>query len=230
MFKIFDLFKRKPKEEKSDNDNCEFEFMESIGDVLEKRYDREARAHKGLSEKYDNLDELPKQEYHSLMREETDKICLEDETEDRKRKKSLCTIRTLRGKKKLQNAIDAGQNVLKQEVKASTCIKVKDVIRFNTKTFRFDRVAYDYYSIMESNIRVIKIITYYPYKFPKEAAYLLPKDLEVGERVVIEDLIEDIVGASHSWGTYRLDSAEAVWNGKRFIVDCDSYDVDITFG
>ncbi len=27
---------------------------------------------------------------------------------------------------------------------------------------------------------------------------LLPDDLEVGERVILEDLIEDIVGASHA--------------------------------
>ncbi len=59
---------------------------------------------------------------------------------------------------------------------------------------------------------------------------LLPDDLEVGERVILEDLIEDIVGASHSEGTCRLDSTEAVWNGEKFEVDCRSYDMDITFG
>ncbi len=72
---------------------------------------------------------------------------------------------------------------------------------------------------------------YYPYQFPSPfAAYLIPSDLKVGERVILDDLIEDIVGASHSEGTYRIDSAEAIWNGEKFEVDCRSYDMDITFG
>jgi len=47
------------------------------------------------------------------------------------------------------------------------------------------------------------------------AAYLIPKDIQIGERVFIEDLIEDYVGASWNQGdTFRLESCDAIWNGK----------------
>lgn len=46
------------------------------------------------------------------------------------------------------------------------------------------------------------------------AAYLLPPDLCPGERVFLEDLIEDRVGAAWNQGhTYRASSGWAVWNG-----------------
>ena len=46
------------------------------------------------------------------------------------------------------------------------------------------------------------------------AAYLIPKDIVIGERVFVKDLIEDFVGKSWNQGdTYRLESCEAIWNG-----------------
>jgi len=43
--------------------------------------------------------------------------------------------------------------------------------------------------------------------------------LKVGEKVFIEDLIEDILGSTWNQGDcYRLASSEAVWNGKTFQV------------
>ena len=46
------------------------------------------------------------------------------------------------------------------------------------------------------------------------AAYLIPPDLEVGERVYVEDLIEDFVGGRWNQGdVYRLAEAEAIWTG-----------------
>jgi hypothetical protein len=55
------------------------------------------------------------------------------------------------------------------------------------------------------------------------AAYLLPHDLRVGERVVLEDVIEEIVGMEHSGrgGIFatRLNSAEAVWDGEDLFLD-----------
>lgn len=46
------------------------------------------------------------------------------------------------------------------------------------------------------------------------AAYLLPPDLHPGERVFLEDLIEDRVGAAWNQGdTYRALSGWAIWNG-----------------
>ena len=66
--------------------------------------------------------------------------------------------------------------------------------------------------------KVIDWTFYYPHQFPSPyAAYLIPDDIEIGEWVYLEDLIEDFVGASWNQGDkYRLESSEAMWNGKDF--------------
>ncbi len=68
--------------------------------------------------------------------------------------------------------------------------------------------------------RVIDYTLYYPYHFQNPfAAYLLPRDLAVGEEVWLDDLIEDVVAV---WGNQgyqpRLEAGPAVWNGADFEV------------
>jgi hypothetical protein len=232
MFKILDFFKRKLQKEKSENNSCEFDFDKSFGKVLDKRYDREGRAYDNLSKQYDNLDELPQEEYNSLIHKEIEKIHQEDEAADIRRKSLLRIIKTLRGKEEIKNAINSGQKVLKQKVEPLENIRVTDLHIKDKKTGEITIEPYSIHTLADddSKYEIVKKATYYPYKFPPTAAYLLPDDLKIGEKVILEDLIEDIVGASHAWGTYRLDSAEAVWDGEKFIVDCDSYDVEISFG
>ncbi|MCA9784567.1 MAG: hypothetical protein KC518_13365 [Candidatus Cloacimonetes bacterium] len=65
---------------------------------------------------------------------------------------------------------------------------------------------------------VLDYTLYYPYHFPNPfAAYLVPKDLAIGEEVWLEDLIEDLVAV---WGNQgyqpRLPAAPAIWNGTDF--------------
>jgi hypothetical protein len=65
--------------------------------------------------------------------------------------------------------------------------------------------------------------TYYPYHFPSPyAAYLIPADLAAGDRIWLEDVIEDIVAV---WGNQgyqpRLKHAEATWTGKDFTIHFD---------
>lgn len=49
------------------------------------------------------------------------------------------------------------------------------------------------------------------------AAYLVPRDLEVGARVVLEDLIEYVAYATFGGrGWTRLTSCEGIWNGDHF--------------
>ena len=232
MFKLFKFIKKHLLKDKTKNDSCEYDFEDSLGNVLNKRYDREGRAYDSLSKKYDNLDDFPEKEYNSLMHKETEKIYQEDESEDARKKGLLRTIKTLRGKEEIKNAINSGQKVLKQKVEPLENIRVTDLHIKDKKTGEVTIEPYSFHALPDddSKYEIVKEATYYPYKFPPTAAYLLPDDIEVGERVILEDLIEDIVGASHSCGTYRLDSAEAIWNGESFIVDCNSYDVDITFG
>ena len=217
---------------KSDNGSCEFDFDESLKNVFDKRFDREGRAYDNLRDECDDFDDLTELERNTLLREEVEKIHQEDDQEDLKQKSLLRTIKTIRIKDEIKDAINAGHKVLKQKVKPSKDIRVTDLHIKDNKTGEIDIRPYSYHALPhDDRYQVVKKVTYYPYDFPsKVAAYLLPDDLMVDERVVLEDLIEDVVGESHAWGTYRLASAEAVWNGDKFVVDCRSYDVDISFG
>lgn len=52
------------------------------------------------------------------------------------------------------------------------------------------------------------------------AAYLVPPDIKVGERVWLKDLIQDYVGSSWNQGcNFRLEAWEAVWDGTDFVID-----------
>ena len=68
--------------------------------------------------------------------------------------------------------------------------------------------------------KVIDYTLYYPYHFPNPfAAYLLPRDLAVGEEVWLEDLIEDVVAVWGNQGYHpRLEAGPAIWNGMDFEV------------
>ncbi len=60
-----------------------------------------------------------------------------------------------------------------------------------------------------------------PYHSPLAfAAYLIPRNLEVGTRVYVPDLIEDIL--SHRWNqgdTYRRNAGFAVWDGTDLVIE-----------
>ena len=64
---------------------------------------------------------------------------------------------------------------------------------------------------------------YYPHSWPSPfAAYLIPPDLKEGEWVILDDLIEDVIGSSWNQGdTYRLESCRAQWIKGNFILDYD---------
>jgi hypothetical protein len=69
----------------------------------------------------------------------------------------------------------------------------------------------------------ISFRNYYPYSFPEPyAAYLVPPGLKEGERVWLEDIIEDIVAVFGNQGWHpRLESCEAIWSGSQFKVQFD---------
>lgn len=70
----------------------------------------------------------------------------------------------------------------------------------------------------------IRLFRYYPYNFPAPiAAYIIPDNLEAGERVFLVDLIEDFIGSKWNQGpSSRLSSCSAVWNGSDFDVEWDN--------
>ena len=229
---MFKWIKEKLMGKPTENESCEFDFGESLKSTLNKRFGREAEAHNMIAKQYD-IESLSEPEYHRLMRKESNRLLQEEKAEELRKKASLRTIKTLRTKKEIDDAVKAGQKLLKQKVKPSKEIRVTDLHIRDKQTGEIIIKPYNYHAIPNDYDRyeIVKERTYYPYDFPsKEAAYLLPDDLKAGERVILEDLIEDIVGESHAWGTYRLDSAEAVWNGEKFEVDCGSYEVSISLG
>ncbi len=65
---------------------------------------------------------------------------------------------------------------------------------------------------------LIDWVFYYPYQFESPyAAYLIPNDIKVGEKVFLEDVIEDIIAGCWNQGNaWRVESAEAIWNGEDF--------------
>lgn len=234
MFNLFVSMKKRLFGDTAKKETCEQEFSDSLGSVIGKRKERERKAFELIVEKFPEWESMSDAELNGLIQKGAREIYEEEKREDLKKKRALRSIKTLRTKEEIQNAINAGQKVLKQKVIPSKKIQVTDVYIKNLDTGEVYTRPYSYSAIVEcdpENREMVKKKTYYPYTFPlKIAAYVLPDDLQEGERVLIEDLIEDIVGASHSEGTYRLESLEAVWDGLKFVVDCDSYDVKITFG
>jgi hypothetical protein len=140
-----------------------------------------------------------------------------------KSESKLRIIKTARTESEINNAARSGLFPLVKKVSPSDKIRVKYAIFQNSKTGEI-RVSCDFRDVssldpaMSDFDKVIDYSFYYPYHFDSPfAAYLIPKDLQKGERVMIVDLIEDIPVESWNQGdTSRLTSCEAVWNGEDF--------------
>ena len=134
-------------------------------------------------------------------------------------------IKTARDEKSVNDAAKKGFRPLVKRVEQSDEIKSKYAVLQNRITGEIE-VLGDYRGGFGGNDykMVIDFTFYYPHNFPSPfAAYLVPGDIEVGERVFLEDLIQDYIGATWNQGdTYRLESCEAVWNGKDFDIQYDS--------
>lgn len=129
-------------------------------------------------------------------------------------------IKTARSLESINQAVSKGYWPLIKKVLPSEKIRTKFALYQNTRTGEVELVG-DYRMSRPTNDlndeykKVIDWTFYYPHYFESPfAAYLIPGDIEVGEVVFLEDLIEDIVGTTWNQGdAYRLDSCEAIWNG-----------------
>ncbi len=66
---------------------------------------------------------------------------------------------------------------------------------------------------------VVPFYSYYPYKFASDyAAYLVPSDIKKGEKVILEDLIQDYYGGSFWSQNIRVESLQAIWTGEDFSI------------
>lgn len=164
-------------------------------------------------------------------------------TNSDKEQKELRIIRTARTEQAINEAVEQGYWPLVKPVVPSPDIKVKYAVKQDKVTGKVT-VVNDYRLAdiplveplmpellgwnkidVDSEV-VIGWTYYYPYHFESPfAAYLVSSDLGIGEVVMLEDVIEDLVGDEWNQGdTYRLASCEAVWDGKEFIL---KYDTDV---
>jgi len=144
---------------------------------------------------------------------------------NRKNANDLRIIKTARDEESINNAARNGFFPLLRRVEKSDEIRSKYAILQNMKSGEIEVIG-DFRGGCGDNDyeMIIDFTFYYPHNFPSPfAAYLIPRDIKVGERVFLEDLIEDYIGASWNQGDrYRLESCEAVWNGKDFDIQYDS--------
>jgi hypothetical protein len=157
--------------------------------------------------------------------------------ENNNEESQLRVVKTARTEQAINEAAKQGFRPLVKPVVPSPDIKVKFAVKQDKETGKIT-VANDFRQldipikpVMPELLEFYKPDTsvvigwtyYYPYHFESPfAAYLVPQDIKVGEKVMLEDLIEDVV--SHSWNqgdTYRLESCKATWDGKEFILQRD---------
>lgn len=139
----------------------------------------------------------------------------------RKSPRGIRIIATARDIETMNLAVDLGFRPLIKLLQPDERIKIKFAVYQQPVSGKVS-VSGDFRGFGdEGSVQVIPFTFYYPYSFPNPfAAYLVPPDLSVNERVFLEDLIEDLVEQSWNQGdTYRLRSCEANWTGSDFAID-----------
>jgi hypothetical protein len=136
----------------------------------------------------------------------------------------LIVIKTARNKESINEAALNGYRLIIKKVEPSSRIRSKYSVVQHIETGEIEvigdlrvRLDYDHDPNFET---IIDWTLYYPYNFESPyAAYLIPPDLKYGQRVMVEDIIEDIVAGIWNQGdAYRLESCEAIWNGEDLII------------
>jgi hypothetical protein len=138
---------------------------------------------------------------------------------------NLRIITTARTLEAINKGAKDGYWPLVKPVVPSPAIKSKYAVFQNQTTGEID-VINDYRAENQTKglTNVIDFTYYYPHHFDNPyAAYLIPPDIKVNERVWLSDLIEDVVGQIWNQGdSYRLPSGEAVWDGTDLILQVRS--------
>ena len=127
-------------------------------------------------------------------------------------------INTVRGEKEINQGVHEGFWPLVRQVLRSPKISSWMAVYQNEETGEIKCVGDHRWPPKSPWKQIIQSFDYYPNVWKHEiAAYLIPSDLKIGERVFLTDLIEDRVGVFGNQGhTRRLESAYAIWEGKDF--------------
>ena len=132
----------------------------------------------------------------------------------------LRIIETARDEESINKAVEKGYFPIVKKVSPSKKINSKFSVIQNVKTGLIQVISDyrtgDFLGQINDYKTVIEWTSYYPHNFKSPfAAYLIPKDIKDGERVFVEDLIEDYIGSCWNQGdAWRLSSCDAIWNGK----------------
>ena len=143
--------------------------------------------------------------------------------------KELRVIKTARCIEDINKAADMGFIPLVKKLKPLKKLFRTIGIFRNKKTNKIeeaeDYVVYEQYGNITSYEDenewelVVPFHSYYPYKFDSQyAAHLIPHDIEQGEKVILEDLIEDYYGGSFWSHHIRVESLQAIWAGEDFSI------------
>ena len=175
---------------------------------------------------YDNtLDECPDCKYMKIL---TDKSL--DEMSD-----GIRLIRTIRGETAINAAKEMGLKLieLRAEVSDEFKIKYKKVKdKLTGKIVTLGDFREDHYFRKSRYKTLVAWTSRNPSKFfSPYAAYIVPKDLKSGERVLINDVITNHVSGRWNQGdVYRLSKSEAIWTGRYFDIDVSSYAIGEIIG
>ena len=126
-------------------------------------------------------------------------------------------IKTARSVEDINNAAKHGFRPIIRQVVRNPEITAKFQVIQNHSTGEMRHLA-DYRSHFDPAEWgvVIPWTDYYPYAWKMPfAAYLVPADIQAGEVVVLDDVIEDVVGMRWNQGSnFRLESCKARWTGS----------------
>ena len=130
-------------------------------------------------------------------------------------------VKTARSKLPMNFAAIDGFNVLVKKVEENPEIQSKIAVRQDLQSQRVDFLG-DYRDRDDSGSKVVVDFFFYSpcCSSAPVAAYIVPKDIKVGERVFIPDLIENMVGSEWNQGNVsRRERAYATWNGEGFDIE-----------
>ena len=149
---------------------------------------------------------------------------VEDEASDKK-SDNLRVIKTIRGETAIKAAKAKGLKLLELKAEVSDEFKVKYKKLQHRKTGEIITIG----DFRAGNGPEWKTLVNWTSKNPSKffspyAAYIVPKDLKKGERVLINDVITNHVSGRWNQGdVYRLSKSEATWTGEDFYIDVSSY-------
>ena len=148
---------------------------------------------------------------------------------------NLRVIRTIRGARAIKAAKEMGLKLIELRAEVSDQFKVKYKKmkdKLTGKIVTLGDFREDHYFRKSRYKTLVDWTSKNPSKFFSPfAAYIIPKDLKSGERVLINDVITNHVSGSWNQGdVYRLSKSEATWNGRGFVIDVSSYAIGDIIG